>query len=106
MSSPSLLDKLYHAILTRMVKSGQAPHYTELAEELETPVEAARRLFTTWCPWEFQGFGYFPTRTISAVLHPSAISRPNIASRWMGSTSGLVNEVLSRWQFAGYSRGR
>ena len=43
MSSPSLLDKLYHAILTRMVKSGQAPHYTELAGELKVPVEEARK---------------------------------------------------------------
>ena len=42
MSSPSLLDKVYHAILTRMVKSGQAPHYTELAGELKVPVEEAR----------------------------------------------------------------
>ena len=43
MSSPSLLDKVYHAILTRMVKVGQAPHYTELAGELKVPVEAARK---------------------------------------------------------------
>ena len=43
MSSPSLLDKVYHAILTRMVKSGQAPHYTEIAGELKIPVEEARR---------------------------------------------------------------
>lgn len=43
MSSPTLLDKVYHAILTRMVKSGQAPHYTELARDLEVPVEEARK---------------------------------------------------------------
>ena len=43
MSSPSLLDKVYHAILTRMVKSGQAPHFTEVAGELNIPVEEARK---------------------------------------------------------------
>jgi hypothetical protein len=42
MSSPTLLDRVYHAILTRMVQSGQAPHYTELAAELKIPVEEAR----------------------------------------------------------------
>ena len=45
MSSPSLLDKVYHAILTRMVKSGQAPHFTELAGELKVSVEEARKAF-------------------------------------------------------------
>ena len=57
-------------------------------------------------PQEFQEFGYFLTQTISAVLHRSAISTPNIESLWTVSKSGLVNEVLSRWQFAGFSRGR
>jgi hypothetical protein len=42
MSSASLLDKAYHAILTRMVQTGQAPHFTELAGELKVPVETAR----------------------------------------------------------------
>jgi hypothetical protein len=45
MSSPSLLDRVYHAILTRMVKSGQAPHFTEVARELNISVEEARKAF-------------------------------------------------------------
>ena len=106
MSSPSLLDKVYHAILTRMMKSGQAPHFTEVAGELNIPVEEARKAFTTWRPQEFREFGYFLTPTISAVSPRSVISPPNIASRWMASKSGLANEVLNRWQFAGFSRGR
>ena len=45
MSSPSLLDKVYHAILTRLMKSGQAPHFTEVAGELNISVEEARKAF-------------------------------------------------------------
>ena len=43
MSSPSLLDKTYNAIMKRMVETGQAPHYTEIAAELGVPVEDARK---------------------------------------------------------------
>jgi len=39
MSSASLLDKAYNVIIKRMVKTGQAPHYTEIAAELGIPVE-------------------------------------------------------------------
>ena len=34
MSKSSVLDKTFHIILQRMVKTGQAPHYTEIAAEL------------------------------------------------------------------------
>ena len=37
MNSPSLLDKAYNVIIKRMVKTGQAPHYTEIAAELGIP---------------------------------------------------------------------
>jgi hypothetical protein len=60
MSSPSLLDKLYHAILTRMVKSGQAPHYTELAEELKIPVEEARTALHDLVALGIPGIWLFP----------------------------------------------
>ena len=42
MSSAGLLDKTYNVIMKRMVKTGQAPHYTEMAAELGVPVEDAR----------------------------------------------------------------
>ena len=64
MSPASLLDKVYHAILTRMMKSGQAPHYTELAAELKIPVEEAREalhdLFSAGIPgiWLFPDTDY------------------------------------------------
>ena len=43
MNSPSLLDKIYHVIIKRLVGTGQAPHYTEIARELGVSVEEARK---------------------------------------------------------------
>ncbi len=43
MSSPGLLDRTYNAIMKRMKKTGQAPHYTELAAKLRISVEDARK---------------------------------------------------------------
>jgi len=34
MHEPSTLDKAFHVIMRRMVETGQAPFYTELATEL------------------------------------------------------------------------
>jgi hypothetical protein len=60
MSSPSLLDKTYHAILTRMVQTGQAPHFTELAGELKVPVEAAREALHDLVAAGIPGIWLFP----------------------------------------------
>jgi hypothetical protein len=60
MSSLSLLDKVYHAILTRMVQSGQAPHYTELAEELKVSVEEARKALHDLVSAGIPGIWLFP----------------------------------------------
>ncbi len=35
--------KTYHIIIQRMIKTGQAPHYTEIATELGVPVEDGRK---------------------------------------------------------------
>ncbi len=43
MGSLTLLDNTYHVIITRMVETGQAPHYTEIAAALGVPVEEGRR---------------------------------------------------------------
>jgi hypothetical protein len=54
------LDKIFHLIMKRMVKTGQAPHYTEVAAELAVPVEEGRKamhaLFKAGVPgWLFPG---------------------------------------------------
>jgi hypothetical protein len=43
MSKPSRLDKTFHIIINRMVATGQAPHYTEIATELNVPVKEGRK---------------------------------------------------------------
>ena len=50
MAEPTLLDRTFHVIMTRMVETGQAPHFTEIAAELGvTPREgraALQKLFS------------------------------------------------------------
>ena len=58
MSKPSRLDKTFQIIINRMVATGQAPHYTEIAAELNLPVEEGRKalhnLFAAGVPgWLF-----------------------------------------------------
>jgi len=43
MSEPTLLDKAFLVIMKRMVASGRAPFYTELATELGLSVEQGRK---------------------------------------------------------------
>ena len=54
MSKPTTLDKTFHAIMKRMVETGQAPFYTDLAVELGLPVEEGRKalhdLFSSGIP--------------------------------------------------------
>jgi hypothetical protein len=43
MNDPTILDKTFHFILRRMVETGQAPHYTEIAAELGVSPEEGRK---------------------------------------------------------------
>ncbi|MGD2269267.1 MAG: hypothetical protein PVI06_02625 [Desulfobacterales bacterium] len=63
MNKPSDLDKTFHLIMKTMVETGRAPHYTEIAAELEIPVEegrkALRNLFSARIPgWLFPNTDY------------------------------------------------
>ncbi len=69
MSDPSALDKTFHVIMKRMVETGQAPHYTELAQELGFTMEEGRKalhdLFGAWVPgW------LFPNTSLVASFAP------------------------------------
>jgi hypothetical protein len=60
MSALSILDRTFHLIMKRMVESGQAAHYTEIASELGIPMENGRKvlrdLFSAGIPgWLFPG---------------------------------------------------
>ena len=43
MASPADLDRTFHFIMKRMVETGQAPHYTEVASGLGISVEEGRK---------------------------------------------------------------
>ena len=43
MAEPNALDKTFNLIMRRMVDTGQAPHYTDLAAELGLDVEQGRQ---------------------------------------------------------------
>jgi hypothetical protein len=76
MSEPTRMDRVFDIIIKRMVKTGQAPHYTEIAAELEVPVEEGRQalheLFAAGVPgWlfpktdfitSFAPFNHLPTQ--------------------------------------------
>ncbi len=58
MSDSGELDRTFHIIIDRMVKTGQAPHYTEIAAELGILPEEGRKalhnLFSAGVPgWVF-----------------------------------------------------
>ena len=40
-----LLDRAFHNIMQRFIKTGQAPHHTELAKDLGSTMEEGRQLF-------------------------------------------------------------
>lgn len=60
MGNQDMLNRSFHVIMKRMVETGQAPHYTELAGELDLPMEEGRKilhaLFESGIPgWLFPG---------------------------------------------------
>ncbi len=43
MANPTDLDRTFHLIMNRMVDTGQAPHYTEIASGTGVSVEEGRK---------------------------------------------------------------
>jgi hypothetical protein len=63
MNESSILDRAFHIVMKRMVQTGQAPHYTEIASELGLSVEEGRKvlrdLFAAGVPgWLFPDTDY------------------------------------------------
>ena len=65
MSDPSLLDQTFHIITEHMIATGQAPHYTEIATELEvSPAEGRQALLQLFSTRGFPGWLYPKTDSI------------------------------------------
>ncbi len=63
MAETVTLDRTFHLIMKRMVATGQAPHYTEIAKECGVPPEEGRKalrdLFAAGIPgWLFPNTDY------------------------------------------------
>lgn len=63
MSDPGQLDTTFQIIMKYMMETGQAPHYTEIASELDVPIEEGRQalhaLFSPGFPgWLFPNTDY------------------------------------------------
>jgi len=69
MSDAAMLDRVFEMIMRRMVETGQAPHYTEIATELGLSMEEGRqavhKLFSAGVPgW------LFPNTSLIASFAP------------------------------------
>ena len=63
MSESNHLDRIFQIIMKRMMETGQAPHYTEIASEMDVPLEEGRKalheLFSPGFPgWLFPNPDY------------------------------------------------
>jgi len=103
MDEPTILDKAFHVIMKRMVETGQAPFYTELASSLGLAVEeGAERPFTTFSA-QASPAGCIQGPTTSSPLHPSTTSPPITASPSTAGRNGSASEDSNRWRSAGSS---
>jgi hypothetical protein len=60
MGSPNLLDKTYQVIIRRLVETGQAPHFTEIAGKVGLGVEEARQALHDLMAAGIPGVWLFP----------------------------------------------
>jgi hypothetical protein len=57
MAEPTLKDRTFSIIMRRMVETGQAPHYTEIASELGvSPKEGKAALHKLFSDFSFPGW--------------------------------------------------
>ena len=65
MAEPTLLERTFSVIMNRMVETGQAPHYTEIAAELGmSPREGRAALHELFSIRGFPGWLYPKSDTI------------------------------------------
>jgi hypothetical protein len=99
MNEPSQVDKTFNIIMKKMVDTGQAPHYTEIASEMNVSMEEGRKALHVLFHLEFPpGCIQIPStfaRFLRSITFP-----PSTVSLLIVSKSGSVNEDSSRWRFS------
>jgi hypothetical protein len=84
MSEPQLLASMYHAIISGMVRDGRAPHFTELATELELPPDEARKALHELDARGVPGFWVRPDTDLVESCAPFS----NIPTQYLISVDG------------------
>ena len=64
------LDETYRIVLDRLVETGQAPHYTEIAGALGIPVEEGREALADLMDAKIPGCWLFPETDYIASFAP------------------------------------
>jgi hypothetical protein len=103
MSDAVMLDRAYTAIRNRIVGTGRAPHYTELAAELGVPLEEARgllhELVTITPGWMHPGTDYlasFPPFNLQPTQYRVLVDDDD---RWYAQCG--FEALAVRWLFPG-----
>ena len=84
MPSPTLLDKAYHVIITRLMETGQAPHYTEIAQELGLTMEEGRQTLHELMAAHIPGTWLFPDTDYISSFAPFS----NLPTQYRVSVAG------------------
>ena len=66
MAEQAVLEEAFHFIMVKMVETGQAPHYTELAYELGVPMEEGRQILHELFDGRVPGWLFPKTDTITS----------------------------------------
>ncbi len=69
MGDQGILNRSFHVIMKRMVETGQAPHYTELASELGLSTEEGRKTLHALFESGIPGW-LFPSTSLIASFAP------------------------------------
>ncbi|OFW62233.1 MAG: hypothetical protein A2Y74_01135 [Actinobacteria bacterium RBG_13_63_9] len=84
MADPQVLARMYHATMSRMVRDGRAPHYTELAAELSLSLDEAREALRQLGDGRVPGFFLYPN--VDLIASPAPFS--NIPTQYLISVEG------------------
>lgn len=60
MTETGVLDKTYNTIISKLVATGRAPHYTDIAAAIKVPIEEARTALHDLMSLGIPGMWLFP----------------------------------------------